>query len=72
MTNRTGLIRWQTGFIGRRTIFIRAADETSPLADEASQPGNETSPFGPYIFTKLAPIFFIIYFFLFFCMPKKV
>ena len=30
-----------------------------PLADEASSAANEASLFGPYIFTKLAPIFFV-------------
>ena len=70
-TNRTGFIRLRTGFIRRRTGFIRPADEASLPADEASLPANEASPFGPYIFTKWALVYFNGPFLLVFSCPKR-
>ena len=56
-----------TGFI----CWRMKADEASPPADEAIPPANEASPFGPYIFKKFAPYFFlIVYFSLFFYAQK--
>ena len=54
-----------------RTGFIHMADEASPPADEANLPVNEASQFGPYIFTKLATSFFIVFFSPCFFMPKR-
>ena len=68
----TGFIRCRTGFIFRRTGFIRTADEASLLTNKASRLANETSPFGPYILTKLAPSSLKLSFSPYVFMPKKV
>ena len=71
-TNRTGFTRLLTNFIHRRTDFICPAEEASPPEDEASTPANKASQVGPYIFTKLAKVFFLLFIPPCLFMSKKV